>query len=355
MLQASPGNSWSAGRLHPFIGSILNSFYLRNAALLFILLTANVSNRIFMTQEVNVPGIINIACTFTILYIIFVFHNRVLYEQLLRHRRYVAYLLGLLTALVVYNELVLPPFRRWFGIEWEPELWSGKLSLLYNRLILVYLGLGVYLAFTYLRQREQQLDLENLNRELELKQLKAQLNPHFLFNALNNIYSYTLENSARSSELVLKLSELMRYVTEQGAEDAVAIGSEINFIEDYIAFEQERLGHRCNVTLSVTVNDRNITIAPFLLFIFVENAFKHSTDTAGTSEINIKISAGNSDITLHISNTITACRGTSTHIGLANTRRRLQLLYPRRHTLQTGSIDNRFHTRLVLQHTPTLT
>ncbi len=333
-----------------FTGKLLNNFYLRNTILLLILLSATVAKKVFMAMGFDLLGFFNTCCSFVLLYLIFIFHNLILYDQIFKRGNYFSYIILFILVLVLYNEIALPFFRSLFHIEWPLESLQDKLLLQYSRVVDIYLGLGLYLAFSYFKEREQKLKLENLNKALELKQLKEQLNPHFLFNALNNIYSYTLEDSARSGELILKLSELMRYIMRNVEKDTVSIGDELTFINNYLSFEQERLGERCKINMTQSIDDPETKIAPLILFVFIENALKHGTSLIQKSEIHITITSNADSTELVTSNAIKSTGTNSLNIGLINTQRRLDILYPERHSLKLTASNDMFYTRLLLKH-----
>lgn len=122
----------------------------------------------------------------------------------------------------------------------------------------------------------QNLLLQQQNTQLELSYLKSQVNPHFLFNVLNSIYTLTEETSPRAAQLVQQLSGLMRYALYETAESLVPLQKELDFIRDYIALEQTRYAKRLNLTLDLPAGiEEHLQLAPFILITFVENAFKH--------------------------------------------------------------------------------
>lgn len=217
-------------------------------------------------------------------------------------------------------------------------------------IIYIYISLGVYLAFKYFKERTLILQAENMQKELELKQLNEQLNPHFLFNALNNIYSHLLHESDNGKELILKLSELMRYVLDSSKKLTVSLADEIRFIENYIAFEKERLGGRCNVDCRIEVTSTRFNIVPLILFNFIENAFKHGTTSIKRSDISISIRADDSSLNLFIENTIFNYQHQSTNTGLDNAKRRLELLYPEKYKLDIIEDNGKYTVRVEIDN-----
>ncbi len=180
-------------------------------------------------------------------------------------------------------------------------------------------------------------EMERQKLESELNSLKSQINPHFLFNTLNNIYSLSLDNSSKTPEMILKLSELMRYIIYDCRQITVPLRKEIEFIQNYISLEQLRLGEQMQVYFESEITD-DINIAPLLFINFVENAFKHSSKS-NDSHIKIKLNqTSKSSICFKVENSKEA---DSNHefnpysgIGLENVRKRLDLLYPKCHTLE---------------------
>ncbi|MBA3828452.1 MAG: histidine kinase [Taibaiella sp.] len=231
--------------------------------------------------------------------------------------------------------------------EYNPVFWA---FIYWADIIYTYIALGIYLSFKYFDEHTRLLQAENIRRAIELKQLNEQLNPHFLFNSLNNIYSHLLRNSSDGRELVLKLSELMRYILDSSKRNTTLLRDEIAFIENYIAFENERLGNRCRTLYSKDIQDMEFKIVPLVLFNFIENAFKHGTTSIHTSEIVINIIADSASLNLFISNDICEPILASTKTGLDNTLRRLELLYPGRHILDITRPDKKYCVSLELKN-----
>lgn len=326
------------------IKRILDNFLLRNFAVFLILFTVQLGSKgSFQLQwPLTTEDVLIITAFQALSYTLYVFHNLVLYRKVWVRRRYLLYVGLLLLTIFCYRNIYTWMLHTIAGMQVQLSL-SSWLKLTWMDLIYIYLALGVYLSFTYSRERERLLQIENEKKELELKQLNEQLNPHFLFNALNNIYSYLLLESANGRELILKLSELMRYILDSSKKELVPVRDEITFIEHYIAFERERYGDRCRIDYMKEEPEGDPEIVPLILFTFVENAFKHGTTSMQQSMISIHIGMRNDRLSLHISNPVHQAATVSTRIGLDNTRRRLALLYPGRHRLdirQTGELYN---------------
>lgn len=190
----------------------------------------------------------------------------------------------------------------------------------------------------YERERQTK-DLERLNMETELKYLKSQINPHFLFNSLNSLYALTLTKSDEAPKLVLKLSDILRYVLYEGGARWVELDKEINYIQSYLDLEKLRNGDRLDIRFEVSGNTFGVKIAPMLFLTFIENSFKHgiSQQTDG-GYVNIELQAQPGDVKFSICNSKAdekeeRLNGNQGGIGLENVRKRLKLLYPDRHKI----------------------
>ena len=196
------------------------------------------------------------------------------------------------------------------------------------------------LLFTYRMFKEQQnlIKLREQKRTAELSALKNQLNPHFLFNTLNNLYALALEGSKKTPEVIERLSEILDYMLYGCKENYVAISKEITLIENYLALEKVRYGKRVNISFEKNASP-SVRIAPLLLLTFIENAFKHGvSQELEVAQIHISLATDDKMIIFKINNTkpqmVTSDVSTSTEaVGLANVKKQLELLYAQRHEL----------------------
>lgn len=211
----------------------------------------------------------------------------------------------------------------------------------------------------HVRQRKENERLMALQKEkldTELKYLKAQINPHFLFNTLNNLYSFVVSNSPKAPEMVLQLSAMLDYVLYQSQPDQVPLEKEVEAIRNFIALEQIRYGERLTVNVNVQIDSQS-TVAPLLLLSVVENAFKHgASGDITTPEINIDITAKQNEVGCVVENTKSEKGGSKTDafkkgIGLKNIRRQLSLIYPERHELQIEESEDFFRIKILLHAT----
>ena len=203
-----------------------------------------------------------------------------------------------------------------------------------------------YYKSWYIKQRENEM-LINENARAELQLLKAQVHPHFLFNTLNNIYSLTLDDSPKAAATVKKLSGMVLYMTKEGSESFVPVSNEIKMLLDYIGLEKIRYGERLEMIIKIKHGeDDNRLVAPLLMIPFVENCFKHgASKTIDTARIELFIETGIEWLEFKISNSVPSIHATENErnkIGLMNVKKRLQLIYPGKHTLDIQSSENLF-------------
>lgn len=189
-------------------------------------------------------------------------------------------------------------------------------------------------------------------KEQELKYLKMQIHPHFLFNTLNTMYGLALKKAEQAPDMILKLSNLLDYLLYQAEKPLVSFSEEIEHIKDYIALEKMRFNDTLDVTLVVELASENTTIAPMLLLPFVENSFKHGSITNGALQIDIEIKADLEMVHFRIKNSNSNHISSQGGIGLDNIKKRLELLYPNRHKLTIENEDDAFEVYLQLNTIP---
>lgn len=219
---------------------------------------------------------------------------------------------------------------------------------------------GMFVAASDRWQKAQQTILHSKAEQAraELAFLKAQINPHFLFNTLSNLYTLAILKSDETASGILKLSDLMRYIVEDSSHELVSLTSEINFIRNYIALQQIRLSEFTAVKLSIGESPPGASIAPMILITFVENAFKYgvSTNRNVTIEIAMKWEGYRLRFFCYNQKAGQNALHQSTGVGIANTRARLAHLYPGRHELRISENQDVFEVALTIdlspQHTP---
>jgi two-component system, LytTR family, sensor kinase len=200
--------------------------------------------------------------------------------------------------------------------------------------LLLLMGGFIRLAFSFISHQTEKKALENANLNAEVSFLKSQINPHFLFNTLNGIYSLANARSAHTEEAVLKLSQMLRYVLYDSSTEKIELSKDIAYITNFMHLQRLRLAQKVKINYEVRGNIEGLFIAPLLLITFIENTFKHGVSYIYPSTIAIEISVFDETLTLVASNTVFENNKFDTGgIGLKNARRRLELLYPGKYLL----------------------
>lgn len=202
---------------------------------------------------------------------------------------------------------------------------------IYYGSIRIFIGFVLFLFDEMFRNQQRQAALKEQNRKVELNFLQAQMNPHFLFNSLNNIYSLALEKHPATASAVLKLSDMMRYVTYQ-KEEPVQLQEELNYVNSMLAIEQLRHDHPLNYTIHISPEASVCKLPPLLLIPLIENALKHGDLSDPANPMELRITMRNNQLQIMVRNKIAEVqvlnRGGA---GLKNLGRRLELLYPPHH------------------------
>lgn len=188
----------------------------------------------------------------------------------------------------------------------------------------------------YVKQ-QRILQLQKENMEAQLQVLKAQVHPHFLFNTLNNIYSYTQNTSAVASQLVMGLSDMLRYMLYEGSQPLVPLSKELKMIEEYIGLEKIRYGNKLELHIDMPAYTHDLNIAPLMLLPFAENCFKHGTSNILENPwLNLQITLKDNMMAMKLLNGKPPQADGSNRkpgIGIGNVRKRLELIYPGKHLL----------------------
>ncbi|WP_244210952.1 sensor histidine kinase [Tenacibaculum singaporense] len=183
-------------------------------------------------------------------------------------------------------------------------------------------------------------------KEQELKFLKMQIHPHFLFNTLNTLYGFALKKSEEAPDMILKLSNLLDYILYQVDKPSVLLNNEIQHIDDYISLEKTRFQESLHVNFTKNLHDETIQIPPMLLLPFVENAFKHGVQIDGILSVDINLKTTEDILLFHIKNTSIDNKVNKNGIGLENIQKRLEMLYGHLSKLSISSIENQFIVEL---------
>lgn len=226
-------------------------------------------------------------------------------------------------------------------------------------LVLVFLAVSTLVKFMQDSFAVQgvQLKIKEVERqkiESELRALKAQVNPHFFFNTLNSMYALSLDKSDKAPELILKMSELMRYILYESADDMVPMERQLEFIRNYIYLERIRTNERLRVEFNVDGPHTSMLVAPLLLIPFVENAFKHVTKKAENEPyivIRVDISRNDRMVFSCVNNKDPENpleMKKNDGIGLTNVKKRLDLLYPSKHSLKMQDLGSSYQVELII-------
>ncbi len=308
---------------------------------------------------------------------LFYFHTTFLFPRLYFRKQYVLYFLSVLLLLVMVN--YMRPYDHLFSrlrhphmeTRWRPPMPPGgqpgprpeameppgkppvRVDIVSDFLFLLTIALSIAIETTHRwRQTEKRaLYAETRKTQAELSFLKAQINPHFLFNTLNNIYSLAITRSDNTAMSIMKLSNMLRYVTEDTRDDYVLLESEIECLRDYIDLQKLRLTTKTKVNFAVTGSPGIKCIAPLVLLPFLENAFKYGVSNHEPSEINILLQTSDNRIHFYCSNKLFRITPDTsrTGIGIANTRQRLDHLYPDKYELQISEDNGAYAISLQLQ------
>ena len=223
-----------------------------------------------------------------------------------------------------------------------PELVSIIMFMLRNAatyMLVVGLSVGIKMTESWYKSQDERKELEKSKYEAELQNLKAQLNPHFLFNTLNNIYSLIAFDTDKAQNAVHNLSSLLRYVLYESSAPQVPLKNDTDFIKDYISLMAIRVTDKTVLNVEVDISDSGAQIAPLMFISLVENAFKHGVSASEQSKISIRISEKNGIVTCKTENRYFPKNNSDrsgSGIGISNLKKRLQLLYPNRYTLESN-------------------
>ncbi|MDZ7774042.1 MAG: histidine kinase [Balneolaceae bacterium] len=271
-------------------------------------------------------------------------------------RNYLLYMVLAATLMVVSTWVNIATFR-WLA-DW---IFPGYYFISYYEWYDIIQFMVAYTAITTLLQlsrgwfreaevRQELAEVERRRVQTELKALKSQINPHFLFNSLNHIYAMAVQRSPETAPAVLQLSDLLRYTIRNMNRETVPLEGEIAYLEQYVELYRSRIHHPDRVSFTVEGDPGEHDVAPLLLIVFVENCFKHGSVSREGDRIEITLDIRDGRLRLETRNSVEGERELPEEeggLGLENARRRLQLLYPQRHRLEMNPSPE--HFKLVLE------
>ena len=272
----------------------------------------------------------------------------------LLNRKYLQFFLGFIFLIMVCGIYTVVAQ---LSLTSDPRLQGASFTVGRNILPFIHIAAiaaSIKLLKYWYLQRKQTLEAEQQRTVAELKLLRAQLHPHFLFNTLNNLYSHTLEFSPKSPEIVLKLSELLRFMIYESNTHRISLAREVELLQDYIALEKMRYGDRLELSVSISGSMENYQIAPLLLLPFLENAFKHGTSKQiDQCWISFHLSLDGPLLKFVLINSIDPEPKKRTRgkggVGLSNVMRRLEILYNGKYKLDKEKLEEVYVINLELE------
>lgn len=290
---------------------------------------------------------------YSVAYLFYLINHRFLVGKLLKQKGILHYIMGGLATVV----LLYPIFAQlimWLPIHQKFQLLAPSENMLpFDFLnggvafISLIISLPVILVFQWFQQNNQILGLEKQQIQTELDLLKQQINPHFFFNTLNNLYALSQKQSSQTPEVILQLSDLMRYVIYRGKEERVYVAEEISYLEDYCNLQQIRLHKKLDFRFSTELDDEHLEIPPLLLVVLVENAFKHGIEPAEHDAfLHMNLSIKGKQVDFLCKNSFESGQSEKGGVGLYNLRRRLDLLFGDNYELRQEVKDHIFRVHL---------
>ncbi|AEA42836.1 sensor histidine kinase [Fluviicola taffensis] len=317
------------------------NFWLRNIVIyLFFCLLGLIMVLVDGTHQIHEKGrfmhvVFNGGVMFAIAHIQVYIHNRFLYERFFSKQN-LKYFLGTVSLFASY---FLINYFTPFTFVSNRDVITMCISI-----FLIYLvGLGFYYMHKNISDRNRRFLTGLLEKDDEIRHLKAQLNPHFLFNALNNLYATSLTAPNETPDKILELSDLLRYQIESSKKERVPLYEEIDFIKKYLSYEQNR-SPKLNISLHNKIAMNQLMLSPMLFMPFIENAIKYSSGTEKPT-VSLEISTDKQRLTFKVWNNFDPERRefSGTNTGISNTKQRLELMYNNKHELIITDADG-IHT-----------
>jgi two-component system, LytTR family, sensor histidine kinase AlgZ len=274
--------------------------------------------------------------------------------RFLKHKKFWRYLLEFIVPFAVLVALRVYLQRYMVTDSPRAEFFYSHMYILQVAAITLFITVFVGMlrfAVDWFELEARKREIENEKLYAELNFLRAQINPHFLFNTLNNLYYLAYSKSDNTTEVISRLSQMMRYMIYESNHEKVLLSKEIEYMQNYISLEQLRLNNEVPIDFKIEGETENIWIAPLILITFLENAFKHGVNgKASEAWVNILVRLQGKHLTYRVENSkLPAARDTKegkSGIGLQNVKRRLELSYPGQYTLKADEIADRYSVQL---------
>lgn len=300
-------------------------------------------------SQALIYGVLNVST-----YVMIIYGNALLLLPLFYEKKQVVLyvLLALLMICLVaffryYSSFYV--YNRFFAENPTPFRWSGIGSSLITCFLVYLTSILFYITLHFFQLKRKQEQLQKQHAETELNLLKSQVQPHFLFNTLNNIYFVAQRESPATAALLEKLSLIMRYFVDEAPKEKISLTAELSFIRSYIELEKMRMRYPLDVNIREESNLETVTVPPMLMIPLVENVFKHGIDKLRKDNfINLSVLVNQNCLEVTVENLLLSAAGTpvTTETGLKNLRSRLFLLYGTGYTLQAGEAGNLFVAQL---------
>ncbi|WP_440121593.1 sensor histidine kinase [Tenacibaculum sp. Ill] len=228
----------------------------------------------------------------------------------------------------------------------------GKLEGFVEFITLYFLVAFSTFFYWLFKQIKSIIRLKNEKTKTELMHLKSQVNPHFFFNTLNNLYGLVGKDAKKAQELILKLSDMMRYSVYDGEKDTVLLSEEVTYLQNYIELHKMRYHKAIDIQFNTDISDNDYKVMPLLFIILLENAFKHGVENLrNNAYVHLTLKAHQNAIHFEIENNFDASEETQDEgIGLQNLKRRLELVYPKNHTLTTSKTEDVYYANLNIKN-----
>jgi len=297
-----------------------------------------------------------------LLALVFYSNMYLLIPKLLLNQKYITYSFVLLITIafivlvsILFNTTIiryLPTLELEFAFSGKQKIQdvNSLPPIIISTLLAIAISTSLTMTNEYIKKTKQGQEIEKERLIAELAMLKLQINPHFFFNTLNNIYYLAMHKSNQTPTAILKLAGLMRYIIYDSATHQMSLVRELEYIHDFIDLQRLRLNENVNIYFQQTGDFENKFIEPLIILPFIENAFKHGVSPTASSDIDINLTQNLDVLSVHISNNkFCVISEQPGGIGLTNCRKRLELLYPGQHTISIGESENTYYVNLTIK------
>jgi two-component system, LytTR family, sensor kinase len=279
--------------------------------------------------------------------LLFYVNTEILMPRFFRKKSTGKYILGVV--IVLLTALVANYYFR-FWLVGTPPLGFVRLTPFYLFISAIGISTCYRMLTDYQQEQSLQIEQEKTRLQSELSFLRSQISPHFMFNLMNSLAALARKKSDLLEPIIIKMSDLLRYMLYDSDEKKVSIDNEVTYLNSYVELQKLRFGNHIKIDLQIGVQNNNIVIEPMLLIPFVENAFKHGTGYIRNPFIEIELTTNSNRLMFLVKNRFNDAsketKDNSSGIGLVNVRRRMELLYPEKHRLEIKTLNDMFVTEL---------